>query len=121
MLRKGSRMKKILGNLLFLAMGIVIGLVLFIRGPVGILRVTSGSMEPALEVGDICIVDKRADFSGLKVGEMVVFYYGNDNKACHRIVEKSGSGFITKGDANENPDVFLLTKDNYYGRVAFSI
>lgn len=114
-------MKKALGNLLFLMLGITLGFALFIRGPVGFLKVTSGSMEPALKVGNICIVDKKTDFSKLKVGEVVVFYYGNESKACHRIVEKREDGFITKGDANLAPDVFLLTQKNYYGRVVFSI
>lgn len=114
-------MGKIARNLFALAVSFVICYFLFIRGPVGLLRVTSGSMEPALEVGDVCLVDKITDFSKLQKGELVVFYYGNQSKACHRIIEKRKDGYITKGDANSTADIFLLTENNYYGRVVFTI
>lgn len=118
---KGTIMKKIIGNLLVFMVTFAVGIVFFIRGPVGLFKVTSGSMEPELKIGDLCIVDRRTDFSKLRAGEIVVFCYGYNNKACHRIVEKREGGYITKGDANPSPDVFLLTKNNYYGKVAFSI
>lgn len=114
-------MNKITGSVLAIVTGFILGFIVFIHGPVGLLRVTSGSMEPTLRVGEVCFVDKIRDFSDLNVGEIVVFYYGNQNKACHRIIEKKENGYITKGDANTSPDIFLLTENNYYGRVAFSI
>lgn len=104
-----------------LLVGFILGLILIIHGPVEILKITSGSMEPALKVGDLCVINRTADFSRLKVGEIVVFLYGNNSKACHRIVEKRDGGFVTKGDNNDIPDIFLLTRENFYGKLVISI
>lgn len=93
-----------------------LGLMFWLHGPVGLFRVTSGSMEPAIKVGEICVVNRSFEFYALKEGDVIVFSYGN-LMACHRIVSIDGKAYVTKGDANSNPDVFLVTKENYYGKV----
>ncbi|MCR5653071.1 MAG: signal peptidase I [Ruminococcus sp.] len=77
-----------------------------------IYRVTSGSMEPSLKVGDV-ILSKSCGASELKVGD-VVTYMGRSEEfkgklVTHRIVkapffDSGGQYIITKGDSNPSND-----------------
>lgn len=76
-------------------------------------RVTSGSMEPTLKIGDIILSREVSDVSTLKVDDIITFkgnkYYDFKN-VTHRIVEapvKDGEGvyhLTTRGDANDIND-----------------
>lgn len=76
-------------------------------------RVQSGSMEPALMVGDIILNKDVDDVTTLKLGDIITFQggdqYGN-NHITHRIVQEPRMGkdgvyyLITKGDANDVED-----------------
>lgn len=77
-----------------------------------IFRVSSGSMKPAYEVGDVILV-KEVDPMTLKVGD-VCTYNGTTNEfagkiVTHRVIKAAymdnGEYYIqTKGDANANAD-----------------
>ena len=80
-------------------------------------RVSSGSMEPALKVGDV-ILSRACDPETLKKGDIVTYSVGNGSlkgqTITHRVIRepfsKAGKRFIvTKGDANqfEDSDVSL--------------
>ncbi len=62
--------------------------------------VLSGSMEPALSVGDLLIVVPEDEYN---VGDIVV-YQASGIAVVHRIVEIDGDAVITQGDANNAPD-----------------
>ena len=68
--------------------------------------VLSGSMEPALHVGDVAVL-RPVDSDRLKVGD-VITYRSAGHLTTHRIIRieegQSGLAFYTKGDANETAD-----------------
>ncbi len=84
--------------------------------------VGSGSMSPALEVGDIAVVTKvPADAIG--EGDIIQFARG-DTTVIHRVVEVQDNGsrvFITQGDGNDSPDSHPVHPDQIQGRVKFRI
>ena len=68
--------------------------------------VTSGSMSPVFEAGDVIFV-VRADPTEVKVGDIVTFQTMDNLILTHRIVEiKSDGEIITRGDANNTNDAW---------------
>jgi signal peptidase len=92
--------------------------------------VSSGSMIPVLNVGDILIVKDGNTFNSLKVGDIIVFNrpQGGDRVIVHRIIEITDrfgeKVIVTKGDANDGiipgTDFPILEKD-YIGSVAYTV
>jgi signal peptidase len=92
--------------------------------------VSSGSMIPVLNVGDILIVKDGNTFNSLKVGDIIVFNrpQGGDRVIVHRILEITDrfgeKVIVTKGDANDGiipgTDFPILEKD-YIGSVAYTV
>lgn len=62
--------------------------------------VLSGSMEPALSVGDLLIVREQDSY---KTGDIVVYQSGS-MPVVHRIMDISDETVITRGDANNADD-----------------
>ena len=84
-----------------------------------VLKVETGSMEPALHVGDYIIV-KSCDPASLKEGDIISFYSEQEDieglLVTHRIKEVLNDGtFVTKGDANPITDSVNVSKDRIYG------
>lgn len=68
--------------------------------------VLSGSMEPALSVGDLLIVQAQDSY---ETGDIVVYQSGN-TPVVHRIVSISDEAVTTRGDANNaNDEPFFIT------------
>lgn len=82
--------------------------------------VKSGSMEPAIEVGALCFENRRVPYEEIRSGDVVTFLV-KDSLVAHRVVAAAPEGLITKGDANDYADGISVTKDNYHGRVLFSV
>lgn len=86
--------------------------------------VQSGSMEPACPVGAMVYV-QEAEPEQLQVGDVITFNLGGGVRGTHRIVEitqvDGELAFVTKGDANEEPDNTPVTPENIVGRVCFTI
>ncbi len=87
--------------------------------------VTSGSMRPTLDVGDLLIVVK-ADPYQLKVGDIIVFRVPwSSSLIVHRIVRISigpnGPIFFTKGDNNLIMDPSYRTINDIYGKAIFRV
>ena len=86
----------------------------------------SGSMQPLYEVGDIVIIDE-SEPDNLQVGDIIQFYDPMDNKTkiIHRIVntteENNISYYLTKGDANSQPDATPITEKRIIGKPIFTI
>ncbi|MGI0048407.1 MAG: signal peptidase I [Nitrososphaera sp.] len=89
--------------------------------------VSSGSMEPVLQINDVLIVRDGGSWGDLKVGDIIVFNRpdGGDRVIVHRIadIDVDGDGDITirtKGDANPSsiPGTdYPITEDDYIGKV----
>lgn len=62
--------------------------------------VLSGSMEPALSVGDLLILKEETSY---RVDDIVVYQSGK-MAVVHRIVAMDEEAVVTQGDANNTPD-----------------
>ncbi|MGA2971089.1 MAG: signal peptidase I [Candidatus Bathyarchaeia archaeon] len=82
--------------------------------------VSSGSMVPVLNVGDIIIV-RGADPQAITVGTIIIFHspYEYDMPIVHRVVAVVNDGgslfFQTKGDHNEIQDGWKVPAENLIG------
>jgi len=87
--------------------------------------VVSGSMEPAIAVGDAVVVGE-VNGDDVRVGD-VITYVTADRSAptTHRVIEiqqtAAGPEFVTQGDNNEDPDASTVTPDRLVGRVILTI
>lgn len=85
--------------------------------------VLSGSMQPALNPGDLALT-QRIDPAEISVGD-VVAVRTDSWVYMHRVVERKGSGegllFRLKGDANEDPDPSYVSGSEIIGRTHFSL
>jgi signal peptidase len=75
--------------------------------------VGSGSMTPALGVGD-WIVCTKTNYNNIAVGDIIAFKhpYEPQQIIVHRVIEKSDTYLVTKGDACEGNDNFKLPPKN---------
>jgi len=86
--------------------------------------VQSGSMEPYILTGSLIVIAPAEQY---RLGDVVT--YGPDTSksvpVTHRIVEKNSEGaraqFVTKGDANEDPDPIAVLQRDIIGKVMFSL
>ena len=92
--------------------------------------VSSGSMIPVLNIGDILLVKDGNTFESLKVGDIIVFNRpeGGDRVIVHRIIDMTDRFgekiIVTKGDANEGliPGTdFPIREKDYIGTVAYVV
>lgn len=87
--------------------------------------VYSGSMAPAMPVGALAVME-RVDPAKIKVGDIIAFRprWDPDVTVSHRVVEVRANGdlyFLTKGDATEEYDPFLIPPERVQGKVIFNI
>lgn len=86
------------------------------------MAVLSGSMEPKIPVGSICIVNPT-NLQELQTGDVVTYQIGGDTMVTHRItqIDTVNRQVVTKGDANETEDGSPVPFDNIVGRVKVHI
>lgn len=82
--------------------------------------VTSGSMIPAIDIGDVCFINTRFPYQKVQTGDVIV-YKEPRQKVIHRVVGKSEEGYVTKGDANNNQDRLKITEKEYLGKMVFLV
>lgn len=115
--------------LVFLALLIMINLYLGInkavtRAPIpkffgfSPLIVLSGSMEPAINPGDVVVI-REQPVDKYKPGDVVTYLEGN-TAYTHRIISVENGVFTLKGDSNNVADEFL-TADRFEGKVILRI
>lgn len=85
--------------------------------------IISGSMRPAIEVGDMIIL-KKIKPEEVKVGDVIQFWRDEKTQVTHRVLEvvkdSSTPYFITKGDANnvvDNPVPFQNVRGKVVARI----
>ena len=76
--------------------------------------VLSGSMEPEIQTGSICFIDKDYEYEELQVGDVIAYTNGKIS-ITHRIYELRENLIRTKGDANDSPDPYFISEQNYLG------
>jgi len=103
----------------FISIVTVILLILYVIGIVPTV-ISSGSMEPAIPTGSLCMINRNYPFEKIKVNDIIV-YYQPEQKVIHRVVKVSEQDVRTKGDANDFVDRLRATKNNYYGKFMFSV
>jgi len=122
-------LNKVIGWLGWIALGIVVLTVSFVLAASHygweFDAVLSGSMVPVFKVGGLIVV-KPVESSAVEVGDIISFKWpGIDTPVCHRVIEKSevdGSlFFLTKGDANEEPDPQLVSAQDVTGKTVLHI
>lgn len=73
--------------------------------------VTSGSMAPTLDTGDIILITDEAS-----IGQRDVIVFDRDGElVVHRVFAVESDRYITKGDANPTPDVDPVPFDEVVG------
>jgi signal peptidase len=127
-MKKLKSIGRILYWVLLLALFFVAGLTavsaLNIPGNYKMMVVLSGSMEPAIKTGSVVVV-KPAD--SYNKGEVISFNDPRSGKTSvtHRIFEiketEEGKAFVTKGDANDAPDMNEIKQGQIMGKTLFSL
>jgi signal peptidase I len=84
-----------------------------------VLVVRGGSMEPAIPLGSVVIVD-RGDRTP-SVGSIASFRDPEAGMVTHRVVAIDGARLVTKGDANATEDAIRREAADVYGTVVLSI
>ena len=128
-------MRQPLGKLATRTAGLVSGLavlaavayaVLFVVGYRPVV-VYSGSMEPALGVGSLAVVE-RVPTEDVRTGDVLTFADPTQSGrlVTHRVVEvvrrpEGGLAYRTKGDANTDRDPWTIALPEESGRVAFDL
>ncbi len=89
-----------------------------------VMVVQSGSMEPAIKTGSIVIVSQEKDY---KKGDVISFkdIAKPKDSITHRIYDLEVIGgkiyYITKGDANNAPDLRRVTQKDIIGKVIVNV
>lgn len=84
--------------------------------------VASNSMRPGLNRGDLVFVNTLD--RDIRVNDTIIFIVGK-NMIVHRVIDvytrKGNTYYLTRGDANEDIDPWVLTDKNIIGKCIFSI
>ncbi|MFH1890029.1 MAG: signal peptidase I [Candidatus Kuenenbacteria bacterium] len=118
---------KVVYNSLIVAAVIMAILLFFAIFPVAgykALVVESGSMRPAIKTGGLVVIGRAEEY---KAGDIITFSQKGADKisVTHRVVDiRNGAGemgYITKGDANDEPDKREVMQEEIAGKVLFSL
>jgi len=81
---------------------------------IGVLEIQSGSMESELSVGDIIIIKECENY---EVNDIITYQVNDEYLVTHRIIERNGNNFVTKGDSNNVADNEKVSKDKIEGKM----
>lgn len=110
----------ILDVITWVLIAFVIGYLVLILTGHELYVIKSGSMEPAIHTGSVCIVDTKADYDDMKEGDIIAFKSGK-TKVTHRVKSVTEEGIETKGDANDHSDGISVNPENFIGETVYSI
>ena len=118
--------RKIIKIAILICIAVIIAVFLLFYRPVSLAGDTlyepvyTGSMEPAIPVGSVVVI-KLANPENLKIGDIICFQLSQPTSITHRIINITEEGFITKGDANEDPDTWIVKNENVIGKAVFTV
>ena len=78
--------------------------------------VLTGSMEPAVHVGDWVFFKSQADYER----GQIVLYQDGGRLVTHRVIDVSENQLVTKGDANNTPDQ-PIPRERVLGRMVLCV
>lgn len=85
--------------------------------------ISSGSMSPAIPTGSLVIFVRSA--GEYKVGDVITFSSHDGGYITHRVYEvREENGktvYVTKGDANDAPDINQVEAGRVKGRIIFHV
>lgn len=84
--------------------------------PIQFFIITSGSMSPYIETGEMIITLKKSYY---KVNDVITFLENESYFVTHRIIRKEKDGFVTKGDFNNIEDKNIVKNSQIKGKVIF--
>ena len=106
----------------FIVISVILILLVFGIGPFKMIGIETGSMTPALNVGDAVIIYKNCDVDKLEEKDIIAYKRDDDVTVIHRIIKVNSDGtFITKGDYNNVADTLYVKKDQVEGKVKLRI
>jgi signal peptidase I len=77
----------------------------------------TGSMRPYFDENALLLLE-AAPFGELRLGDVVTFFHPRLHvEVVHRLLEKRGDAFWSKGDHNNWMDDVLVTPENYHRRL----
>ena len=126
-----SRLPVAIKDVIIIGIGVVVVWlgIWFVFGANQFYVVSSGSMEPVLNVNDVLIVRDGGSWEDLTIGDIIVFNRpeGGDRVIVHRIVDIDADGdgermVRTRGDANPAsiPGTdYPIKQDDYIGKVIY--
>jgi signal peptidase I len=126
-----SRLPVAIKDVIIIGVGVVVVWlgIWFVFGANPFYVVSSGSMEPVLNVNDVLIVRDGGSWEGLTIGDIIVFNRpeGGDRVIVHRIADIDVDGdderiVRTRGDANPAsiPGTdYPIKQDDYIGKVIY--
>lgn len=128
---KGKRVLKIISNLITSLLFIVLLVTVFAAitmkasgGEANLFgyqfkTVLSGSMEPNIQTGSIIAIKETDGQRDFQKGDVITFKTKDDILITHRIAQVNNDGqqykYITKGDANDGPDIDSVLSENIVG------
>lgn len=74
--------------------------------------VVTGSMADTININDLVLVKSFEDY---EINDIIMFSK-NNNFVTHRIVDETENGFITKGDANNAEDEWIVKPNEIVGK-----
>lgn len=83
----------------------------------GVARVLTGSMEPAIPVGSMIVIQEQ---DGYGVADVVTYENGQGRSVTHRIISVRGNEIVAQGDANNAADA-PFKEDQIIGKVRLII
>lgn len=116
-------MKRNIGKgIWILLLGMLLAAAVFFVSGIRLAYVKSGSMEPAIHVGSLCLIDVNVQIQEIEEADVIVFSVGKDrNLVIHRVVKITAKGFQTKGDANRRKDPWKVSFHHVQGKVIGSV
>ncbi|MDO8486273.1 MAG: signal peptidase I [Candidatus Staskawiczbacteria bacterium] len=127
-----NKIYKIVSGIFLVIMIVIAAIVVIsafpVKGNIQIKVVLSGSMEPSIKTGSVILIKPVASYN---IGDVITFdsNFREPNGAripvTHRVVEvkkeNSVISYLTKGDANEDPDNSTISYKSVIGKVLFSV
>lgn len=104
--------------------GLLVVSIFPITGNIKFMVVQSGSMEPAIKMGNVVMIKSVAEY---KIGDVITFSStgsrgGSTTHRIYGIQERDGNlVYITKGDANNAPDTREILPREVMGKVLLNI